>query len=298
MYTFIEGGVKMNIIRLFNRTIDYIETVLNDEIDENKIVHLSGYSYPMFSRLFSILTEMTLSEYIRYRKLTEAAILLRDTDEKIIDIAFEFGYESSDSFRIAFKNFHGFNPSDIRNGMPFKLVSPIQLSLSVKGGRSMNTKIQKKEAFIVAGIDEKNINSSLCTNLWERLFSKYSHKELSELGRGQSIGVCHYILNLDTHDVLDSNTINYMAGYIINDIDKAEKMGLDILEIKEAEYVIVELNGSVPKCIHDGWKYVMEVFFPEHGYVHSGAPDFEYYFEGDMNSLDYKMELWVPIVRV
>ena len=41
----------------------------------------------------------------------------------------------------------------------------------------------------------------------------------------------------------------------------------------------------------------MEVFFPGHGYVHSGKPDFEYYFEGDMHSPDYKMELWIPIIK-
>ncbi|KXB65598.1 hypothetical protein HMPREF1863_01324 [Aedoeadaptatus coxii] len=73
----------MNIIKAFNDTIDYIETVLDDEIDEKKVTHLSGYSYSMFSRLFSILTEITLSEYLRSRRLTEAAISLRDTDEKL-----------------------------------------------------------------------------------------------------------------------------------------------------------------------------------------------------------------------
>ena len=83
----------MNIIMAFNKTIDYIETVLDGEIDEKKITYLSGYSYPMFSRLFSILAEMTLSEYIRNRRLTEAAVLLRDTNEKIIDIAIKSGYE-------------------------------------------------------------------------------------------------------------------------------------------------------------------------------------------------------------
>ena len=99
----------MSIIKSFNSTIDYIETVLEDEIDEKKITHLSGYSYAMFSRLFSILTETTLSEYLRGRKLTEAAIALRDTDEKSnLTLAFRFGYESSDSFGTAFKNFHGF----------------------------------------------------------------------------------------------------------------------------------------------------------------------------------------------
>lgn len=279
----------MNIIKSFNNTIDYLETVLDDEIDEKKVTQLSGYSYSMFSRLFSILTETTLSEYLRSRRLTEAAVILRNKDEKIIDVAFKFGYESSDSFGTAFKNFHGFTPSEVRNGKPFKLVSRVQLALSVRGGRSMNITIQKKQAFTVAGVNEQSINSSLCPSVWDKLYEKYSHDELASLGNGQSIGVCH--------DMENSSTISYMAGYIVNDVDKARSMGLDVLEVDEAEYVVVELVGSVPESIHNGWKYAMEVFFPEHGYIHSGKPDFEYYHEGDMHSKDYKMELWIPITK-
>lgn len=279
----------MNIIKSFNDTIDYLETVLDDEIDEKKVTQLSGYSYSMFSRLFSILTETTLSEYLRSRRLTEAAVILRNTDEKIIDVVFKFGYESSDSFGTAFKNFHGFTPSEVRNGKPFKLVSRVQLALSVRGGRSMNITIQKKQAFTVAGVNEQSINSSLCPSVWNKLYKKYSHDELASLGSNQSMGVCH--------DVENSSTINYMAGYIVNDVDKATSMGLDVLEVEEAEYAVVELVGSVPECIHNGWKYAMEVFFPEHGYIHSEKPDFEYYYEGDMHSKDYKMELWIPITK-
>lgn len=72
-----KGRIEMNIIKLFNNTIDYLETILDDEIDEKKVAQLSGYSYSMFSRLFSILTETTLSEYLRSRRLTEAAVILR-----------------------------------------------------------------------------------------------------------------------------------------------------------------------------------------------------------------------------
>jgi AraC family transcriptional regulator len=279
----------MNIIKSFNSTIDYLETVLDDKIDEKKVTQLSGYSYSMFSRLFSILTEMTLSEYLRSRRLTEAAVILRNTNEKIIDIAFRFGYESSDSFGTAFKNFHGFTPSEVRNGKPFKLVSRVQLALSVRGGRSMNITIQKKKAFTVAGLNEQSINSSLCPSVWDKLYEKYSYDELASLGSGEIVGVCH--------DVENPNTINYMAAYIVNDVNRARGMGLEVLEVEETEYAVVELIGTVPECIHNGWKYAMEVFFPEHGYVHSGKPDFEYYYEGDMNSKDYKMELWIPICK-
>ena len=209
--------------------------------------------------------------------------------EKIIELAFEYGYDSPDSFGLAFKNFHGYTPSEVRKGKPFRAVSRVRLMLTVKGGNNMNITIQKKEAFKVAGINVNNIESSSCPKVWEELFSKYSPEKLENLGSGQSYGMCH--------DVKNTKKINYMACYDVRDIEKAEKMGLEIVEVAAAEYAVVELTGKIPDSIHAGWKYVFEVFFPEQGYRHSGKPDFEVYLEGDMYSEIYKMELWVPIVK-
>lgn len=280
----------MNMIKSFNNTIDYIETVLDKEIDEKKIIYLSGYSFSMFSRIFSIMTEMTFSEYIRNRKLTKAAIELREGKDKVIDIAIKYGYESSDSFSSAFKKFHGNSPTEVRNGKQFKIVSKIQLSLTIKGGREMNIRVEKKNAFKIIGKKMENIETSLCPYAWKSLYEKYTHEELSRFGNGQSYGVCY--------DVEDINNLNYMAAYHLNNLKKVEETDLEVMEIDETEYAILELKGSVPKCIHEGWKYAMEVFVSEQGYMHSGKPDFEVYFDGDMNSDDYEMELWIPIISI
>ena len=83
----------------------------------------------------------------------------------------------------------------------------------------------------------------------------------------------------------------------MTDKAKAEELGLSIKEIAEAEYAIVPVKGPIPESIHHAWKYVLEIFFPETGYRHSGAPDFEVYSEGDMSSPDYQMELWIPVIK-
>ena len=157
----------MNIIQSFNGTMAYIERTIETGCDEAEIARISGYSYPLFSRIFSILVGYPLNEYLRFRKLSRVAADLRNTDAKIIDIALAYGYESPDSFA------------------------------------------------------------------------------------------------------------------------KAAELGLSVMHIPEAEYAVV----------HQGWKYVMETFFPEQGYCHAGTPDFEAYSEGDMYSKNYTMELWVPIVK-
>ncbi|MCA9766057.1 MAG: AraC family transcriptional regulator [Carnobacterium sp.] len=278
------------MIHEFNQTITYIESVLDGKVDEKKIASLSGYSYPMFSRIFSILANYPLSEYIRLRRLTKAAVELRENDEKIIELAIKYGYDSPDAFGLAFKKYHHFTPSEVRNGARFNIFSVIQLSLTIQGGKNMTIKIEKKDAFTVAGVKVENIEANKFSETWDRLFQENSVKELEELGNGQSYGVCFEMTN--------SKATHYMAAYNAKDQGKVKELGLDSLEVPEAEYAIVNLKGAIPNSIQEGWKYIIEVFFPEQRYKHAGTPDFEAYSEGDMYSPDYEMELWVPIVKV
>ena len=279
----------MNIIQSFNGTMAYIERTIETGCDETEIARISGYSYPLFSRIFSILVGYPLNEYLRFRKLSRAAADLRNTDAKIIDIALAYGYESPDSFAAAFKKFHGVSPSAVRNGKEFKSFAPIKLSLTVNGGQTMEVKIEKKSGFTLAGIQVDADRTSDFPKVWNSLFEKASHEELAKLGNGRSFGICS--------EVKDGKTFTYAAAYDCRDAQKATELGLSVIHIPEAEYAVVQLKGSVPNCIHQGWKYVMETFFPEQGYCHAGTPDFEAYSEGDMYSKNYMMELWVPIVK-
>ena len=214
---------------------------------------------------------------------------LRESTEKVINIAMKYGYESADAFSTAFKKFHGANPSEVRKGKPYRIFPRLQLSLKITGGKNMDIKIQKKPAFTVAGVLLEAIDNSKCPSAWEHLYAHHSFESLESLGSGQSFGVCS--------DVKEGEIINYMAAYDVTDKTKAEELGLSIKDIPAAEYAIVPVKGPIPASIHNAWKYVLEVFFPETGYRHSGAPDFEVYFKGDMSSSDYQMELWIPVIR-
>ena len=273
----------------FNQTMDYLEQQLTGEVDMKRFQQLSGYSYPLFSRIFSIMADMTLAEYLRNRRLSEAVTDLRGSTEKVIDIALKYGYESADAFSSAFKKFHGATPSEVRNGKPYRVFSKLQLSLKITGGKNMDIKVQKRAAFTVAGVLLEAIDNSQCPSAWEQLYATHSFESLEGLGSGQSFGVCS--------DVKEGEIINYIAAYDVTDKAKAEELGLSIKEISEAEYAIVPVKGPIPASIQHAWKYVLEVFFPETGYRHSGAPDFEVYTEGDMSSPDYQMELWIPVIK-
>ena len=105
----------MNFVKRMNSVLDYIEDNLDGEIKDDRIAMLSANPKGMFQRIFTMITDMTLSEYLRKRRLTQAAADIRNTDAKIIDIAVKYGYNSADAFSSAFKSFHGFTPSDARN---------------------------------------------------------------------------------------------------------------------------------------------------------------------------------------
>ncbi|EFM38999.1 transcriptional regulator, AraC family [[Eubacterium] yurii subsp. margaretiae ATCC 43715] len=145
----------MNFLMSFNMAMDYLETVLDQEVDEREILKITGYSYPMFSRIFSIFTDFTLYEYIRLRRLTKAGMEISESNIKIIDIALKYGYDSPNSFTSAFKKFHNTSPVNVRKGAPIKVFSKLRLSLSIQGGEKMNARIEVKKAFKVAGVKKK-----------------------------------------------------------------------------------------------------------------------------------------------
>lgn len=281
----------MGVMEDFNRAVGHVDATLTEGADEGELRRLSGYSRAALSRVFSIFTGMTLSEYVRGRKLTEAAFELRDSGTRVIDVALRYGFASPDSFGAAFREFHGCTPSEVRDGRPFRVMSKLRLTLSVRGGEEMRISIQRKPAFTVAGLGREAIGSAECPAVWDALLEGWDEDALVALGSGQSFGACYGIEGADT--------INYLAGYDVADADAdaARELGLDVLEVAPAEYAVVSLTGPVPECIHEGWRYVMESFLPERGLRHSGAPDFEVYGPGDMSALDYRMELWVPVVR-
>nr|WP_281244567.1 AraC family transcriptional regulator [Thermoflavimicrobium dichotomicum] len=132
-----------------NGALNYIEENLTNDIDFKEVARLAFCSEYHFKRMFSFLAGITLSEYIRRRRLTLAAFELINSDKKIIDIAIKYGYSSPDSFTRAFQNLHGVTPSEARNnGQLLKAYPRMFFQLSIKGGSEMNYRIEEKDAFL------------------------------------------------------------------------------------------------------------------------------------------------------
>jgi len=133
----------MDWVKRMNAVLDYIEENLNGEIDDDRIALLYASPKGMFQRIFANITDMTLTEYIRKRRLTQAAVDMKNTDEKIIDVAVKYGYNSAVAFSSAFKNFHGITPSEARTSVTksFQRLA-FTFILSEKGVKNMNENAQ------------------------------------------------------------------------------------------------------------------------------------------------------------
>lgn len=133
----------MDWIQSIQRAINYIEAHLLDEELSNDSVAKHAYSSSAnFQRTFSIVTGVTIADYIRCRKLTLAGVWFVNSDAKVIDAALKYGYDTPESFTKAFTRFHGSTPSEVRrNPNSLKSFDPILLRIEVLGGFSMNTKI-------------------------------------------------------------------------------------------------------------------------------------------------------------
>lgn len=103
----------MNIYQKINEITEYIDNHLEEKIDYNILAKMMGVNSYTMQRIFSLLTNITLSEYIRKRRLSCAGFDFHNGNDKIITIAFKYQYESATAFSRAFQTFHGINPSKI-----------------------------------------------------------------------------------------------------------------------------------------------------------------------------------------
>ena len=106
----------MDWVGRMNEAVGYVEDHLNDGIDCGEIGRIMACPFETFQRSFVQITGISLSEYVRCRRLSRAANDLQNTDDRIIDIALKYGYESADAFSAAFRRLHGVSPSQARKG--------------------------------------------------------------------------------------------------------------------------------------------------------------------------------------
>ena len=285
--------------------VSYAEDHLTDDVsldDVARAVHLSPF---FLQRGFSLLTGWGVGEYLRNRRLYQAALDLQKGSEKVIDIALRYGYETPESFTKAFTRFHGVAPRTAREEAGrLVLFNPLTITLSVKGGKSMDYRIvqtkEKKFIALVREFSNEIINDEAnhdVADFWGEVNSKQMLSPiwmLREDGKRDLYGLC-------TPTVEGKDTFEYGIGIIIDEdtaeFDQAnlEKKGFRIWDVNPGTYVVFDCVGEDGDCIAKTWEKFYKEFLPQMGYEASEETDYELYFDGARPEVF--CELWIPVKK-
>ena len=146
----------MNMLKQLNAAIEYIEANLCAEFDLDTAAGIACVTADSFIRFFSYMTGMTLTEYVRRRRLTLAAQDLQYGKMPIIDIAMKYGYDSATAFSRAFAKQHGITPSVYRkDGGSLKVYPPASFHILIKGAKEMDFRIIELEDTEVCGVSKQ-----------------------------------------------------------------------------------------------------------------------------------------------
>lgn len=128
----------MNNNAVVKKAVDYIETHIDEDLSLDKIANVLNYSKFYIARIFTKETKCTVYKYIQGRRLTLAAQKLVETEQPIVEIAYEAHYDSQQAFTLAFKQFYGCTPKIYRiNGVFCPKQSKISMAGSPGGYRFM-----------------------------------------------------------------------------------------------------------------------------------------------------------------
>ena len=279
----------MDWLNRFNAALDYIENNLEGEIDYSKIAQAACCSAFHFPRMFSAMVGISLSEYIRRRRLTKAAFEIQKGYAKIIDIAVKYGYDSPDSFTRAFRKIHGVTPTSIRdNSIQLKAYPRISFQLSIKGDVEMEYRIETIDFELRFVGKRQNVKTSRAfktiPSLWGQAKKDGFQQKLIDMAWENPkckleslVGIC------GKEAAIMDDAFDYFMGV---------RYDGDILDGME-ELIIPPSSYAVFPNIVDAWKRLYSEWVPTSGYELANLPCIEHYC-GPGHKV--KHELWVPII--
>lgn len=284
----------MEWLNQLSEAIDYIENNLMEDISYNEAAKIACCSTYYFQRMFSYVSGVSLSEYIRCRRMTQAAFELQSTDAKIMDIGMKYGYVSPTSFTRAFQSVHGVSPKIAREqGALLSAYLPISFSIAVTGGQGMKYKIESKEAIRVVGIrtalkESMEENQKIVPLFWNKVLGSPLYSEICSLsshGSSSIFGVTAYT---------DPQNIYY---YIATATNAPLPDGMIEFEIPAATWVIFESSGYFQESVQTIFKRFLTEWLPFSGYKYAELPDIEIYPLNNQNSKRGHAEVWIAVEK-
>lgn len=280
----------MDWLQGMNDVVDYIENNLTERIKYDTLCKIVGCSVYEFSRIFSFMAGMSVSEYVRRRRLSQAVFDIHSRDERLVDIALKYGYESQAAFTRAFKELHGQTPHSARkDGVSLKTYPKITFKLILKGVNELNFRIEKREGFSIIGLKGESTEENGCDVLWRRFMTDYNERLWKN-------GIRYYRAPFWQIGAYMFGTSECIIGAELGDLTVLE--GMDIVAIPAATWAVFTITSASGSAeAGEAYTRIATEWFPSSSFERNkGVPQLEVYPDGDAGSNDYKWEIWMPVM--
>ena len=282
----------MSWTEIVGYAIRYIEEHITEELTAGDIAKQVGVSPFYFQKGFSMLCGFTLGEYIRNRRLALAGSELAAGDERVIDIALKYGYDSPDSFTKAFTRFHGVTPSQARReGVTLRSFAPLKIKISLEGGYLMDYSITKKESFTVIAREKTFTYESAkqaVPEFWQEHF---------RTGGGSTV-MGMYGINID--EAMGGSAFRYLIADPCDPAREAPE-GFTVATIPSFTWAVFPCRGPMPKALQDvntriftEWLPALKDYEFAAGYCVENYDDPTKYPNGTLDD-GYYCEIWIPV---
>ena len=292
----------MEWVCALKEALSFIENNLTEVLDVASVadhVHMSPF---YLAKGFSILTGYTLGEYIRNRRLYEASVELRQGEDRIIDVAMKYGWETPESFTKAFTRFHGASPSQVRTGSAAAVTFlPVQISIEISGGGKMDFTVSPMWPINLIGFEREFSYEEAYEKIpqfWDEICEKYCNHTIYA-GKAPSCPEEQAIIDncIGEYGVCidGEGKIKYLVAGKYTGGDVPETMKL--VEFPQGTWAKFKCRGPIPEAFQALNTRIFKEWLP-------GNPDYEiagdyniewYSCDGEKSDADYESGIWVPV---
>ena len=279
----------MEWIDRLNESLNHIERHLTEEIDYDRLGQIACCSAYHYQRMFTYMAGLPLSEYIRRRRMSLAAVDLQ-SGGKVVDVALKYGYSSPTAFNRAFQAVHGIAPSAARGGgVAVKSYPPIAFKITVKGVDEMEYRIEKRDAFRVVGVSaplDKDLekNFAVIPAVWGEISSNGTLQRLVEMMDTPPMGVLGVCACGDEQP----------WKYYISVSTSQPKGEFEEYTVPAATWAVFPGSGT-SQSIQQLEQRIVTEWLPTSGYEYADGPDVEVYLNADPQNAQY--EVWIPVAK-
>lgn len=292
--------IKMDYLEQLEKTVVFIENNLHEEIKVDAVAGVTGYSYYHFHRIFEAVLGETLGNYIRSRRIARAANDLLYTNQRILDIAVHYQFDSQEAFNRAFKRVFKVSPGTYRKNRIDAIIGSQKELTAIHlkhlyQSITIQPSIRQLNEVRLAGIRGK---TTLCNNripdMW-RSFSSRIEEIKNRVEGFKGYGICETDPDYDLNKFNENTETSHFVGVEVYSFDDLPP-GMMAKTLCGGKYAVFTHKGKT-STLQMTYDYVWGTWVLCSGFEIDQRDDFEFYderFLGPDHDLS-EFDIYIPV---